>query len=53
MTPHHIAMTNGVPTSKFGTLLRPTQWNIDPVTGKVKMVSFDPSDYNSYVDRGM
>jgi len=48
-----IAMTNGVPTSKFGTLLRPDpNGDIDPVTGKVKMVSFDPSDYNSYVDRG-
>lgn len=51
--PTLIASTNGVPTSKFNTLLRPDpNGEIDPSTGKVKMVGFDPADYNSYVDRG-
>lgn len=51
--PSLIASTNGVPTSQFGTLLRADpNGEIDPATGKVKMVGFDPADYNTYVDRG-
>lgn len=51
--PSLISMTNGVPTSQFSTLLRPDpNGELDPISGKVKMVGFDPADYNSYVDRG-
>ena len=51
--PTLIAMTNGVPTKAFGTLMRPDpNREIDPATGQIKMVPFNPLDYNSYVDRG-
>lgn len=51
--PTLIAMTNGVPTKAFGTLMRPDpNREVDPATGQIKMVPFNPLDYNSYVDRG-
>lgn len=51
--PSMIAMTDGVPTSKLNTLMIPNRDNeIDPATGKLKLVPFNALDYSSYQDKG-
>lgn len=48
-----IGAANGVPSSQLHTLTRPDpNGEIDPSTGKVKIVPYDATDYNNYLDRG-
>jgi len=53
IAPTMVANTNGVPTKAFALLTRPDpDGTIDEKTGQIKMMPYNPLDYNNYVDRG-